>query len=168
MCIIFECMFEFLEAIIFFLNANNINYMLSGSVALGAYALPRATGDFDFIVEIRKEDAEVFARQFSTGYYCDHDAIIYAAQHKSMFNIIDHSSGFKADFVVLKDNDFRKEEFKRRIEITLFGMKVFIVSAEDLLISKLIWIQDYQSNLQIEDIKSLTQYKSINHEYVSY
>ena len=71
-----------------------------------------------------------------------------------MFNIIDHASGFKADFVVLKDSAYRKNEFERRIQIVLFNMKVFIVSPEDLLISKLIWVQDFQSSLQIEDIKS--------------
>ena len=45
-------------------------------------------------------------------------------------------------------------------------MKIFIVSAEDLLISKLIWIQDFQSGLQIEDIKSLLQYKNIDMPYI--
>ena len=85
-----------------------------------------------------------------------------------MFNIIDHASGFKADFVVLKDSAYRKNEFERRIQIELFNMKVFIVSPEDLLISKLIWIQDFQSNLQIEDIKSLIKYKSLDIAYVHF
>lgn len=59
--------------------------MLSGSIALGAYTLPRATRNFDFIVEIQKKDAEVFAKHFDTGYYCDADSIVYAAENKSMF-----------------------------------------------------------------------------------
>ena len=85
-----------------------------------------------------------------------------------MFNIIDHASGFKADFVVLKNIPFRKNEFERRIMIELLGMSVYIVSAEDLLLSKLLWIQDYQSNIQIEDIKGLFQYESINKAYILY
>ena len=46
-------------------------------------------------------------------------------------------------------------------------MHVYIVSAEDLLLSKLVWIQDFQSSLQIEDIKNLLQYKNIDMRYVS-
>ena len=35
-CLILLYMIEFLKAIIFFLDSNNIKYMLSGSIALGA------------------------------------------------------------------------------------------------------------------------------------
>jgi len=142
--------------------------MLSGSVALGAYTLPRATRDFDFIVNIKEENTGVFGEYFKAGYYCDEDSIKEAIRRKGMFNIIDHASGFKADFVVLKDNNFRRNEFDRRIKITLFSMEVYIVSAEDLLLSKLIWIQDFQSNLQVEDIKNLATYKNIDMQYVAY
>ena len=142
--------------------------MLSGSVALGAYTLPRATRDFDFIINIKEENAASFSEQFKVGYYCDEDSINDAIRQKGMFNIIDYASGFKADFVVLKDNAFRRNEFERRIKIELFDMHVYIVSAEDLLLSKLIWIQELQSNLQIEDIRSLLQYKKIDIQYVVY
>lgn len=142
--------------------------MLSGSVALGAYTLPRATRDFDFIVNMKEEGSRAFNEYFKVGYYCDEDSIKEAIRQKGMFNIIDHASGFRAGFVVLKENVFRRNEFERRIKITLFNMEVYIVSAEDLLLSKLIWIQDFQSNLQIEDIKSLIQYKNIDMQYVIY
>jgi len=105
-------MIEFLKAIIFFLDSNNIKYMLSGSIALGAYTLPRATRDFDFIVQIKKTDADIFANRFNAGYYCNKDSITDAVQHEGMFNIIDHASGFKADFVVLKDSTYRKMNLK--------------------------------------------------------
>ena len=142
--------------------------MLSGSVALGAYTVPRATRDFDFIVRIKQEDADIFIKTFNEGYYCDRDAIKDAIKHSGMFNIIDHASGFKADFVILKNNVFRKIEFERRIEIELFEMHVFIVTGEDLLISKLIWIQDFQSSLQAEDIKNLMKAGNLDLNYVSF
>lgn len=161
-------MLEFLRAIIFFLKNYNINYMLSGSVALSAYTLPRATRDFDFIVQLKNEDVNFFIENFNEGYYCDRDAIKDAIKNYGMFNIIDHASGFKADFVVLKNQVFRQEEFKRRREIKLFDMNMFIVSAEDLIISKLIWIQNFQSHLQIDDIKNLLQVKNIDRNYIQY
>jgi hypothetical protein len=72
-----------------------------------------------------------------------------------MFNIID-ASGFKADFIILKDTKYRQTELKRRKTVDFSGLPIQIVSAEDLLLSKLIWIQEVQSSLQIEDIKNLS------------
>ena len=135
--------------------------MLSGSVALSIYTLPRATRDFDFIVQLQSKDVESLIESFKEGYYCDADAINDAIRHQSMFNIIDHRSGFKADFVILKNEPFRQTEFSRRIEIGFEGMNVFIVSPEDLLLSKLIWIQDFQSTIQMGDIKILAKKKRI-------
>jgi hypothetical protein len=142
--------------------------MLSGSVALSAYTLPRATRDFDFIIRIKNEDVSFFLKNFKEGYYCDKDAIEDAIKNNSMFNIIDYASGFKADFIVLKNENFRQTEFERRKEIELFNMKMFIVSGEDLIISKLVWVQNFQSSLQIEDIKNLLQVANINLEYIRY
>ena len=159
-------MFEFLKIIIRFLQENNIPYMLSGSVALSIYTLPRATRDFDFIVQLQSKDVESLIESFKEGYYCDADAINDAIRHQSMFNIIDHCSGFKADFVILKNEPFRQTEFSRRIEIGFEGMNVFIVSPEDLLLSKLIWIQDFQSTIQMEDIKILAKKKELDWGYI--
>lgn len=161
-------MLEFLKTIILFFQKNNIEYMLSGSVALSAYTLPRATRDFDFIVMIKNEDADLFIKNFQAGYYCDRDAIKDAIRHQSMFNIIDHASGFKADFVVLKNEPFRQNEFKRRVEINFLDMPMFIVTPEDLLISKLAWIQDLESSLQKEDIKNLVQLKNLDLNYIHF
>ena len=81
-------MLEFLKIIIQFLDANNVNYMLSGSVALGAYTLPRATRYFDFIVNIKEVDAASFSRYFKIGYYCDEDSIKDAIRQKGMFILL--------------------------------------------------------------------------------
>ena len=159
-------MLDFLKTILSFLAGNQIEYMLSGSMALSVYVLPRATRDFDFIVQLRHHDASLFVQHFREGYYCDEETISDAVKNHGMFNIIDHASGFKADFVILKDEVFRKTEFQRRKEIDFLGTTVFIASAEDLLISKLIWIQDFYSNLQAEDIRQLVALKSLDRDYI--
>lgn len=140
--------------------------MLSGSVALSIYTLPRATRDFDFVVHLTLKDIRPVIEYFKEGYYCDMDAVKEAIQNRSMFNIIDHSSGFKADFVILKNEPFRQTEFNRRREIDFYGMPVYIVSPEDLLLSKLIWIQDFQSNIQMDDIKNLTALHDLDWNYI--
>lgn len=107
-------MFKFFNVIIDILNGNEIAYMLSGSVAMSLYVVPRATRNFDFIIHLTTENLEAFVAHFQEGYYCDKDQIQDALRNPDhgMFNIIDHASGYKADFVVLKNVPFRQEEFR--------------------------------------------------------
>jgi hypothetical protein len=143
-------MIAFFQKITDVLNESNIPYMLSGSVAMSIYIVPRATRDFDFIIHLEEKDIDQFIQHFQDGYYCDKDSIQDAVKRRSLFNIIDHASGFKADFVVLKNEPFRREEFNRRKKVDFFDKTIYVVSPEDLLISKVIWIQDYQSAQQTE------------------
>lgn len=84
-----------------------------------------------------------------------------------MFNIIDYNSGFKADFVILKNEPFRQTEFSRRKETDFEGIPIYLATPEDLLISKLIWIQEIQSNLQIDDIKNLAAIEELDWTYIN-
>lgn len=161
-------MIAFFQKIIDTLDEDRIPYMLSGSMAMSLYTIPRATRDFDFIIHLHPKFVDSFVDKFQEGYYLDKDAVLDALNSKShLFNIIDHASNFKADFVVLKNDEFRKEEFSRKIKMDYFGKTVYVVSPEDLLISKLIWIQEYQSPLQVEDIKNLAELDSLDWTYIS-
>jgi len=157
----------FFQKIIDVLDGCDIPYMLSGSVAMSLYIVPRATQDFDFIVHLQPQDIDRFVENFKDGFYCDKDAIEDAVRNRSIFNIIDHATGFKADFVVLKNEPFRQNEFTRRIPVEFFGKTIFVVSPEDLMISKLIWIQDLQSAIQMEDIRNLAASENLDWEYVN-
>lgn len=149
-------MLSFFQKITDVLDEYHIPYMLSGSIALGLYTVPRMTRDIDFIIHLEAKNVDDFVNSFKEGFYCDVDSVKDAMGGAvKMFNIIDHATNYKADFVVLKDDPFRQEEFNRRLKVSYFGKTVYVVSPEDLLISKLIWIQDFQSAVQIEDIKSL-------------
>ena len=159
-------MFQFLQTILQFLDRENIAYMLSGSMAMSIYTLPRATRDFDFVIHLQAQDIEKITTQFKEGYYCEGAAIQDAIRHNSLFNIIDHATGFKADFMILKDQPFRQKEFERRTLVDFFGMPVYVVTAEDLLISKIIWIQELQSAMQMEDIKNLQAVEGLDWAYI--
>lgn len=160
-------MISFFHKIVDLLDANRIPYMLSGSVAMSVYILPRATRDFDFVVQLLPEDAGVFVKGFEEGYYCDVDAVKDAVARRSIFNVIDYNSGYKADFIVLKNESFRQMEFNRKVQMEYFGKSIFLVTPEDLILSKLIWIQELQSAVQMEDIKNLSEIKTLNWQYLN-
>ena len=47
-----------------------------------------------------------------------------------------------------------------------YGKVIYVVSPEDLLISKLIWIQDLQSPVQMEDISNLIAFDGLDWAYI--
>jgi hypothetical protein len=141
-------MFDFLRILIDFFDRNNIPYMLSGSMAMSAYTVPRFTRNFDFIVHLKKEHIPKLLEEFREGYYCDEDAVKY--------------------FMILKNETYRQVEFERKRKMSVLDMSLFLVSPEDLLISKIIWIQDIQGNLQAEDIKALAALPQLDWQYIQH
>lgn len=142
--------------------------MLSGSVAMSLYTQPRFTRDYDFVAHLKEEHINKVVDYFREGCYCSEDAVKEAVITKGMFNIIDHKSGYKADFVVLKNEPFRQTEFDRRKKMKFLEMYIYVVSPEDLLLSKIIWVQDIQSGIQMDDIKFLAILDGLDWEYIKY
>ncbi len=159
-------MIEYLKQLVGYFEKEKIPYMLSGSVAMSIYSVPRFTRDFDFIVHLQPKDVKGLTTYFKKGYYCDEDAVKEAIERKGMFNIIDHASGYKADFIILKEEPYRLIEFERRKPVNFQGMTINLVSVEDLIISKIAWIQQIESDIQKEDIKILSATNGIDWQYI--
>ncbi len=145
------------------LNSRRVPYMVSGSVAMNFYTVPRMTRDIDIVIEIT--DVDSFYNAFKNEYYIDKRTVGNAVRDRSMFNIIHLKEAMKIDFIVKKDSEYRKTEFERRKQVDIDGSKVFIVSIEDLIISKLVWSRQSRSDFQIKDIKNLLKEK-IDLEYI--
>ena len=157
---------EVLQYISSKLLSQNIEYMLSGSVAMSFYTQPRMTRDIDIIIDIQKKDADVLINLFSKKFYIDKEAVVDAVNNNSMFNIIHLESVTKIDFIIRKESEYRKLEFSRRKLIKIDDFELYIVSIEDLIISKLFWAKDSFSERQIDDVKNLIQNK-FNKKYVN-
>lgn len=161
-------MLDLLKKVCETLEAQNIAYMLSGSLALNIYSLPRMTRDIDLVVRMRKEDVSVFVKAFEKDFYCYQPSIEEEIAKRGMFNLIDFQTSTKVDFIVCKENSYRKTEFERRRKTNTLGFEAWVVSIEDLIISKLIWIQELQSTKQMEDIQSLLENPIIDAAYIQF
>jgi len=137
------------------LDAADIGYMLTGSMAMNYYAQPRMTRDIDVVVALRSGDAERVVRLFSPDYYVSREAVDSAIAHQSLFNLIHQESVIKVDCIVRKQCAYRLTEFNRRQRIKIQDFETWIVSKEDLIISKLFWAKDSHSELHLRDVKNL-------------
>lgn len=137
------------------LETAGIPYMLTGSVAAGYYAQPRMTRDIDLVIEVVPSDAGRVAAAFTPEFAVSLDAIRAAIARQGLFNLIHVEAVTKVDFVVRKDEPYRLEEFRRRRLVEIGGHPLWIVSPEDLVLSKLVWAKPSRSELQLRDVRQL-------------
>ena len=148
------------------LESFNIPYMLSGSVAMGIYTIPRMTLDIDIVIELNNKNIDAFLNLFKENFYIEITSVKEEIKRKGMFNVIDHETGYKVDFMVKKNSEYRWLEFNRKRKANIGGSDVWVVSPEDLVISKIEWIQQYQSPKQINDITNLLDTADIDKTYI--
>ena len=139
------------------LEKAGIPYMITGSVASNFYAVPRMTRDVDIVIQIKKEDAGRMTEIFKQDFYVDRDSIEEAVEKRGMFNIIHNQYVFKVDFIIRKDSPYRELEFQRRRKTEVEGVPMWVVTPEDLILSKLFWAKDSLSELQLGDVRNLLE-----------
>lgn len=137
------------------LLANQIPFMITGSIAMNYYATPRMTRDIDIVTFIQIKDIPLIYSLFKDDYYIDENAIQLAIDYNKMFNIIHNKTITKVDFIIRKTTEYRMIEFERRQEVDLFGISTYIASKEDLILSKLEWMKLSDSEQQKRDIQTL-------------
>ena len=137
------------------LEGAGIGYMLTGSMAMNYYALPRMTRDIDVVIEITAQDIERVTALFRPDYYVSEQNIRESVTRESVFNAIHRESVIKVDCIVRKNDRYRRLEFERRRKVSVLDFTTYIVSKEDLIISKLWWAKDSRSEVQLGDVKNL-------------
>src|SRR5437773_873191 len=132
-----------------------IDYMLTGSMAMNYYAQPRMTRDIDVVIAITPDKVQRVIELFRPDYYLSEQNIHESLAQESIFNLIHNESVIKVDCIVRKSSAYRQAEFQRRQRVSILDFAIFIVSKEDLIISKLLWAKDSHSELQLNDVKNL-------------
>ena len=57
-------------------------------------------------------------------------------------NLIELRRVVKVDVIVRKDTPYRRLEFDRRRRARIEGVDIWVVSPEDLILSKLAWVKE--------------------------
>ena len=99
-------MFKLLKKVSEALEEREISYMLSGSLAMNSYAVPRMTRDIDIVINLQQTDIEKFIEIFQEGFYLHKESIQEEVRRRGMFNIIDFEGGEKIDFIIRKNTEF--------------------------------------------------------------
>jgi predicted nucleotidyltransferase len=160
---------ELFEKIIRQLEQVGIRYLCSGSYASTHYGESRFTNDIDIVIELQEADVPTFVEAFSSEFEIDEVMIQDAVRHHTEFTLWHREWGPKIDFWLMNPFDEHDEaRFARRVQATILGCRVWLPTAEDVIIAKLRWLKISHSEKQIADIRGILriQRDGLDLEYV--
>ncbi len=137
------------------LNAAGIPYMITGSLACNLYGIPRSTQDADFVVQLDPSALQRLATLLAPAITLDprvsFEAVTMTTRYA--FHCRDHE--FKIELFLLSPDAHDQERFQRRGQSHLEGRSVSVPTAEDVIITKLRWIQRSPRSKDIQDVMNI-------------
>lgn len=147
-----------LRSVVAALDAAGVPFMLTGSLAAAYHGAGRATMDIDLVIDLTAPQLRSMVRALAeTGTYLSSDAAEQALAHRSIFNLVDTTSGWKVDLIVRKARAFSETEFARRRPADYEGCPLWVASVEDVIVAKLEWAKLGASARQLEDVAALVR-----------
>ncbi len=160
-----------LKAVASAMEVSGIPYMIVGSLAAAVYGEPRLTRDVDLVVNVSGHKAASILTTFpAEDYYVPPlEIIAQEFSRRGQFNILHMPSGLKVDVVVQKSTDHGTSEFARRRRVELLpGLMTWVAAPEDVIIAKLRYYREGESEKHLRDIRGIKAQISLDQSYLDY
>lgn len=145
-----------LRSIVTALDSAGVPFMLTGSLAAAYHGAGRATMDIDVVIDPTPPQLRALVGSLAgSGAYVSTEEAEEALSHRSTFNVVDTTSGWKVDFIVNRDRAFSETELERRQPAEYEGCRLWVASVEDVIVAKLEWAKLGGSARQLEDVAAL-------------
>lgn len=121
------------------LEQAHVPYILVGAFSSNYHGVPRSTEDVDFVVELDRPLAADFNKVLGVDFEPENQLSFETntGTYRQEFRVKD--SLFKVELFRLSDDPFDQSRFKRRIVAEVRGRKVWLPTAEDVIVMKLRW-----------------------------
>ena len=138
----------------------DIPYIITGGYAVAVWGRLRATFDVDVVIEMLHPNVAAFAKAMRTlgkEVYVDEAMIRETLRWRGEFNVIHGESGLKIDFFIPRDIGQTKKALARARFKKVKGQRVYFISPEDLILSKLRWVSQGGGEKHMEDAQSVVK-----------
>ncbi len=152
------------------LNRLGAPYLITGSMASGAYGEPRLTNDIDVVAQLGPNHVSAIVMAFPPpDYYCSREAIVEAIRNRFQFNILHLTTGMKIDVIVTTDSEFDATRLRRVRTIQTADTNVRFASPEDVILKKLVYFREGGSEKHLRDIVGIlkVQAELIEFDYLA-
>jgi hypothetical protein len=115
-------------------------YVIVGSFATNVYGVARATKDADLVVQIGPGQLGKLIESLGPELDCDRQLRFESVTGTRKIELSDRETAFTVELFWHSDDAHDQERFARRQKFTLLGRDVWILSREDVLVTKLRWL----------------------------
>jgi hypothetical protein len=155
---------DFLRLVLEALNASAVDYMIVGAVSVWAWGEPRTTRDFDLVIHVPLHQMMTLSQELEKrAMLVPFDILLDSYienRADTPVNAIHLYTGYKAELFLLRPelgDEYAMTAFSRRVQLDLgppLG-EVFVISPEDLILSKLRFFKISHQPKHTRDIASI-------------
>jgi hypothetical protein len=124
------------------LHASQVAYMLVGSLASNLYGIARSTNDADFVIQLADTPIVDVARQLGPQFRLDPQIAFEGVTATKRYIIEASAIAFTIELFLLSEEPYDQSRFARRRRVRMLDRDVFVLSVEDVIITKLRWSKE--------------------------
>ena len=145
----------------------DLPFLLTGGVVSSYYGEPRSTQDVDIVMKITPAQiglANKIVELLQDDFYVNLDACREAIIEETLFQAIDKETFYKVGIHV---KGIVPQEFERGVKVEIFeGFIAPVVSVEDAILSKLLWINMGSGRSRQDVVRILQNKHEMDTEYL--
>lgn len=139
------------------LESLEIPYMIVGSLASTQFGIQRSTKDADIVVELGTRPISTITRELG-GAFKLNPQIMFETVTGTTRQVVDIPEiPFVIEFFRLSSEDYDQERFarRRRMAINQFGREAWVLTPEDVIVTKLRWADRAARGKDADDVRDV-------------
>jgi hypothetical protein len=143
---------EVMLAVVDVLESRAISYLLVGAFSTNFYGIPRSTKDVDFAIEIGQQSIQTVTRHLGSRFSLQQQIAFESVTGTAWYIVDVIGTPFKVEFFRIATDEHDRARFARRIHVSWFDRRVWLPTAEDVIITKLRWLSHLRRNKDYDDV----------------
>ena len=137
------------------LSRSGVPHVVVGSFARNFHAFPRSTKDADIVLAVDPPGLGRFEAELGKDFSLDPQTTFETNTGTFRHTLVHKGTEFKTELFLLSKDAFDQERFRRRQAFQFGGVPSFVLTAEDVVITKLRWARPKD----VEDIRDVIAVK---------
>jgi hypothetical protein len=129
-----------------------IPYVTVGAFSVNVYGSPRSTKDADFVVEFGSVSINAVVAALGDEFTLDPQMSFETITSTTRYRLRHRSTQFLIEMFLLSDDPHDQARFARRVFGRVGDRRAFVLTAEDLIITKLRWSRQGKRRKDADDV----------------
>ena len=142
-------------AVIDALDRAAIPFMIVGSLASNFHGIPRATRDADFLIQLGSASISDLAAALPDDLSLESQAAFEAVTGTIRYLVTLRHSPFVCELFLCGDDPHDTARFRRRERVRVLSREVCMATAEDMIVTKLLWAARANRAKDRDDVRSI-------------